>query len=573
MSPHTTAQQGELPRFLTEYAATRGAHRILPRFLGGRPLATGRIGEVWHVAAERNPAQLLIADRPPDIDPRGASARTFAQWASLVDETAAWLHQLGVREWDRVAVLKANHFDLLVITSAAARIGAIPAPLSGVYGPPVGGTPVSHILLRRLERPFLVTDRAHLDSCALDPAAVARLTRRTVCVDGADGRPDLVDLASLRGGTTAATRLRAPDEPMWVTHTSGTTGVPKLVMHSATSAHGMDLVEAERWPLWMNRRDTWAFCDPFWHERVMAHQLTVATIGLRMIMLSDATSPAVRQLLAEHRPTVVEAMPNMFLAWEEMARDPARLFGNVRLFLNSFDAIHTRTIRTFLDASDRRVPLWIQAWSQSECGPIALRPYARRSVRRRGKRPPVNQDLGRPVPAYGKIRAVDPETGRPVPRGKVGLIEFSQPGRCLAYIGEQDRHTRKCHGEWWNTGDLGVINRFGAVRLIDREIDRIAGGSAIEWEDVLLDRLPQLTEIVILPAAKELPVPVYSTSGDVPLDPGTWQQAVRDLPELAAPVRIRWDEFPRTGTWKIARVRLRERLLPDARPLGTGRWT
>ncbi|GGX28532.1 class I adenylate-forming enzyme family protein [Streptomyces noursei] len=573
MSSRMSGQRGGLPPFLTTYAPTRGAQRILPRFLGGRPLATGRIGEAWHVAAQRNPSQLLIADRPPDIDPQGPAVRTLTQWASLVDETTAWLHALGVRAWDRVAVLKANHFDLLVISSAVARIGAIPAPLSGTYGPPVDGDPVSHTLLRRLERPFLVTDRAHLDGCGLDPAALAALTRRTVCVDDTGGRLDVVDLASLRGGAVPTARLRAPDEPMWVTHTSGTTGVPKLVMHSATSAHAMDLVEAERWPLWMGQRDTWAFCDPFWHERTMAFQLSLATIGLRMIMLSDARSPAVRRLLIEHRPTVVEAMPNMFLSWEDLARDPDRPFGNVRLFLNSFDAIHTRTMRTLLDASDRRLPLWIQAWSQSECGPIALRPYTRRSVRHRGKRPPVNQSLGRPVPGYGKIRAVDPETGRPVRRGRVGLIEFSQPGRCLAYVGEQDRHELKRNGDWWNTGDLGVINQFGMVRLVDREVDRIAGGSAIELEDVLLDRLPQLTEIVILPAVRRRPLPVYSTVGDRPLDPGEWQRAVRDLPDLAEPVRIAWEEFPRTGTWKIARGRLRERLMPGARPVGTGRWT
>ncbi|MFJ9619794.1 hypothetical protein [Streptomyces noursei] len=199
MSSRKSGQRGELPPFLTAYAPTRGAQRILPRFLGGRPLATGRIGEAWHVAAQRNPSQLLIADRPPDIDPQGPAVRTLTQWASLVDETTAWLHALGVRAWDRVAVLKANHFDLLVISSAVARIGAIPAPLSGTYGPPVDGAPVSHTLLRRLERPFLVTDRAHLDGCGLDPAALAALTRRTVCVDDTGGRLDVVDLASLRG--------------------------------------------------------------------------------------------------------------------------------------------------------------------------------------------------------------------------------------------------------------------------------------------------------------------------------------------------------------------------------------
>ena len=117
-------------------------------------------------------------------------------------------------------------------------------------------------------------------------------------------------------------------------------------------------------------------------------------------------------------------------------------------------------------------------------------------------------------------RTFDPDTGKEVPRGQVGLIEISQPGRSLAYVGEQHRHDLKRNGWWWNTGDLGVINRFGAVRLVDREIDRIPGASAIELEDVLLDRLPRTTEVVILAVDGMKPVPVVSTANNVPLDRG-----------------------------------------------------
>src|SRR5262249_8257543 len=154
--------------------------------------------------------------------------------------------------------------------------------------------------------------------------------------------------------------------------------------------------------------------------------------------------------------------------------------------------------RVFLHATDRRLPIWVQSWSQSEAGAIVIRPYLRRSVRRVGHRPPPTQVLGWPLPFLCKLRAVDPETGHQVRRGDVGLIEASPPGRFLAYVGEQHRHDLKCNGWWWNTGDLGVINRWGAVRLIDREIDRIPDGSALELEDVLLDRLPEATEVVIL---------------------------------------------------------------------------
>jgi acyl-coenzyme A synthetase/AMP-(fatty) acid ligase len=194
-------------------------------------------------------------------------------------------------------------------------------------------------------------------------------------------------------------------------------------------------------------------------------------------------------------------------------------------------------------------------------------------VRRRGRRPPPTQILGWPIPGFTRLRTVDPDTGRSVRRNEVGLIEISQPGRCIGYVGEQERHDRKRNGHWWNTGDLGVINQFGAVRLVDREIDRIPGASAIELEDVLLDRLPQTTEIVVLPVKDGLHTPVVSTVDDTPVDSDCWAKAVAGLPRLADPIHIRWEEFPRTGTFKVARVRLRERLLPGSQAVGRGHWT
>ena len=338
--------------------------------------------------------------------------------------------------------------------------------------------------------------------------------------------------------------------------------------------HSLALVEAERWPVFgLRPRDTVAYGDPFFHQRMATAMAAVATVTPTVLMLSEPQSPVVRDLLAEHRPTIVETLPNIFLHWESLASDPARPFGNVRVYVNSFDAIHTRTIRTFLHASDRRLPIWVQSWSQTEAGAIVIRPYLRRSVRRVGKRPPPTQVLGWPIPFLCKVRAVDPDTGSRTPHGQVGLIQVSQPGRSLAYVGEQERHDRKRDGWWWNTGDLGVINRFGAVRLVDREIDRIPGASAIELGDVLLDRLPRTTEVVVLAVAGQEPIPVLSTTDDFPLDRAAWTRATEDLPPLAEPIQIPWSQFPRTATWKIRRAQLREQLFSGAEAIGVGRWT
>ncbi|MGI5506426.1 AMP-binding protein [Lentzea sp. CA-135723] len=553
------------PDFLTNYAPTWGRRRLTPF---SRVPATARLGDVWQTAAERGGSRTVTVDRAPDIDPSSPLVRTYAGWAELVDDAAAWLYEAGVREWDRVAIMKSNHLDVALLACAAARLGAVPAQLAWTH-PPEFAMP----MLARLQQPFLVTDQVRLLQCGLDEHALSTLVKRTIVVDGSD-RTDVVSLDDLRGAARATPKLRGLDEPMVITHTSGTTGVPKLVMHSATTAHALSLVEAERWPgAALQAEDTMALADPFCHQRLSTGMLAMATITPTMLMLSDPQSDQALKLIRDHKPTVVETLPNIYLYWEQFAKEASRPFRNVRLYVNSFDAIHTRTIRTFLDATDHKKPIWVQSWSQSEAGAMVIRPYTRKSVAKRGHRPPPTQVLGWPIPGLCKARAVDPETGEKVPAGQVGLIEIKQPGRCLAYVGEQDRHELKTNGFWWNTGDLGVVSKFGAVRLVDREIDRIPGASAIELEDVLLDRLPLTTEVVILPSGGQLPVPVLSTQDDEPLAKADWARATADLPALADPIQIKWDEFPRTATWKIRRVQLREQLLDGASALGIGRWT
>lgn len=553
------------PACLTDLVPTRYRERISP--LSRKP-AVAAIGDVWHTAAGRGPGQLVTVDRPADIDPAGPTTRTYGGWAELVDDAAAWLYAAGVRPWDRVAILKRNHLDVALLACAAARLGAVPAQLSGSYGPDAAAA-----LLARLDRPYLVTDAGHRDRCGIDADLVARLTAATISLDDPGDRTDLLRLDGLRGGPPAPTRLRAGDEPMVVTHTSGTTGVPKLVVHCADSAYSLALVEAERWPLFRLRTaDRLAFCDPYCHQRMTTGMLAMATVTPTMLALSDPRAADLGRRVTDFRPTVVETLPNVYLHWEPLARTTGA-FRDVRLYINSFDAIHTRTIRTFLAATRRRLPIWVQSWSQSEAGAMVIRPYTRRTVRRPGRRPPPTQVLGWPIPGLCRVRTIDPGSGRRTRPGEPGLVQVSQPGRSLGYVGEQHRHDLKRDGHWWNTGDLGLVSRLGAVRLLDREIDRIDGASGLELEDVLLDRLPETTEVVVLAVAGGLPVPVYSTGSDRPVERARWRAATADLPALAEPVHLGWEDFPRTGTWKVRRGELRQRLLRDRAPVGIGRWT
>jgi acyl-coenzyme A synthetase/AMP-(fatty) acid ligase len=100
----------------------------------------------------------------------------------------------------------------------------------------------------------------------------------------------------------------------------------------------------------------------------------------------------------------------------------------------------------------------------------------------------------------------------------------------------------------------------------------VPGMSCIEMESTLLDRLDRATEVIVLAGPEGPPVPVVCMRDDR-LARAEWARATDGLPPLADPRVVPWDEVPRTATWKVRRVELRERLLGAHTGLGTGQWT
>ena len=123
-------------------------------------------------------------------------------------------------------------------------------------------------------------------------------------------------------------------------------------------------------------------------------------------------------------------------------------------------------------------------------------------------------------------------------------------------------------------GDMGYRNRWGALYLIDREIDQIDSvHSNLEIEDTLMSRLDELREVVIVPGVDREPVPVVCVRGEQPLDLRRWHEATADLPAMADPRQWRFDELPMTSTWKVKRVEITRMLTESAAvhaPTATG---
>lgn len=293
----------------------------------------------------------------------------------------------------------------------------------------------------------------------------------------------------------------------------------------------------------------------FVHSRVFTALPISILQGHPVIILREDDPEVVAELFRQVPPGLIEAHPNTFLRWEELAGDPRAPLAKVKYFSSTFDAIHPRTVHRLLSASRRKGAKFVQMYGQSEVGPIAGRTYSpKRGAEAEGR------CVGRGFPGMTAVRVVSRD-GNPPTKFSPGFIEVKSNGRIVTYLGEHERWEKQADGDWWRMGDVGYRTKWGCPHLLDREVDEIPGiDITLEIEDKLFARLPELTEVVIVPGPDGRPVPVVSTRGDQPLDPVAWKSAVVDLPQMADPVQWRLEDLPRTATTKVKRLELLKRL-------------
>jgi acyl-coenzyme A synthetase/AMP-(fatty) acid ligase len=499
-----------------------------------------RLGTLFERAAARHPANLVILDHDLDIAPQMGRRATVTEVADLVADFASRFWAAQVRPGDRVVIHKTDGFDITLLACSVARTGAIPVLLS----PKLDGATVME-LVRRLDRPFLVTDQAKLESSL--PNEVFDLTRQVLLTSGSYS--GTTELGSLAGVERVPAVQMPPDHPTLVTHTSGTTGIPKLAVHTGRTFQARYRPQGSVVSL-VGRSEPLAIHVSFVHSRLFTAMPIGLLQGHPLIILADDDPASVSKIFAQVPPGIIEAHPNTFLRWEELVDDPAKPLANVKYFSSTFDAIHPRTVNRMLSASKRRSPQFVQMYGQSEVGPIAGRTYNKKRGMTNGR------CVGYTYPGMTSVRIVSRDGKRPS-QSSPGDIEVRSDGRIVTYLGEHARWEKQVDDGWWRMGDVGFRSKWGCLHLLDRAVDIIPGiDSTLAVEDALFARMEALVEVIIIPNEDKVPVPVVCTRDDVPLDRAAWQAMVTDLPPMADPVQWKLEDLPHTATTKIKRLEL-----------------
>ena len=168
------------------------------------------------------------------------------------------------------------------------------------------------------------------------------------------------------------------------------------------------------------------------------------------------------------------------------------------------------------------------------------------------------------------MTVIDPATMKPVPWDgeTMGEVMFRGNLTMKGYL-KNEKATREAFtGGWFHTGDLGVVQPDGYVKIRDRAKDVIISGgeniSSLEVEDVLYRHPAVLAAAVVAqPDSKWGEVPcafVELKEGAHATEAEIMEHCRTRLARFKAPKRVVFGMLPKTSTGKIQKFVLRERV-------------
>jgi len=408
-----------------------------------------------------------------DRDVDGIPAETPLSLTMLTERVAArahWFSRRGIGRRDPVAVYVTSAADVFLNYFALTRLGAIPALLNGSM--PIE---VAAEFIRRLRGVGVVTDAEHaaLREHDLGVAILGDATE-TGTGDPAQAPPHY---------------RHHPEDPVAITHSSGTTRTPAAIVHSHhglfAAVRAVRLTEAR----------------PYGDVRELsalpaAHTAGIITInqalcnGYQLLCLSAQggefrnSGLAVLDAIERWRPTGVFGFA---VTWSELARYDlaSRDLSSVRNWSSTGDCAHESHIRRLVAVGSHQtyrrgegvvsVPgsKFIDNLGSTEMGHSAFYMTHRLGSERYGR------CVGKPYP-FAEVVLLDVETGEEVPDGQVGHCGLKSPTLALGYWNDSVNTFRTRLNGYYLTGDLLYRDAEGYYYHVDRASDALDLGGG-DW--------------------------------------------------------------------------------------------
>jgi acyl-CoA synthetase (AMP-forming)/AMP-acid ligase II len=516
----------------------------------------GTIPGLWSDAAARLGSGEAMVD--------GEVRLTWTALDEQIGRAAAAFLSAGLRPGDRVAIWAPNTWEWVVALLGLQSTGGVVVPLNTRYK----ATEAAYILDRSRAR-MLVTVNGFLGNDYVDMLTGEDLPalEHTVVIRTDQPPPGTVawdDFCAWGAGVDrdeVATRVGSlrPDDPSDILFTSGTTGRPKGVVQT----HGATLRAFHSWVQLVGLRegDHYLVVNPFFHAFGYKAGIVASLIaGATLVPLPVFDVPAAMAAIARERITVLPGPPALYQA---ILDHPARQTvdtSSLRLAVTGAAAIPVSLVERMRD--DLGFATVVTGYGLTEaCGIATMCRHDDDAVT-------IATTSGRAIPDVD-VRVAD-DAGREVPPGQPGEVVVRGYNVMAGYFEDPEQTAEAIDADGWlHTGDIGVMDERGYLRITDRKKDMfIVGGFnayPAEIESLLLEH-PDISQVAVVGVPDErlgevgaafmVPAPGQSVDPEGVID---WARGVMANFKVPRTVTV-VDTLPLNASGKVLKFELRDRL-------------
>ena len=461
----------------------------------------------------------------------------------------------GVSTGDRIATLLMNGHEFVELFYGAAKIGGVTVPLnwrlvadelsfilsdSGAETM-VFGTPFAEVcgeLQGRGAEGSSVTRWIHVGDAADTPEWAENY--ETVLAAAAADEPE----------TTAA-----DDDLLFIMYTSGTTGLPKGVMHSHNTVL-WSLVTSSA-TAEMRKFERYLICLPLFHVGALNPLLTTVYQAGSCVIMSEFDPVRIWELFGEEKVTVTLAVPAalqfMLLTLDKDKHD----YSSLRWVMSGASPVPVNLIETYAGMG---IEIH-QVYGLTEtCGPACLidPDSAIASAGSTGK-----------AFFHTDVKIVR-EDGTEVDPDEPGEVLVRGPHIMVGYWNRPEATAESVVDGWLKTGDIAIRDADGYVYIHDRVKDMIiSGGENVypaEIENVIVGvEGVKETAVIGVPSEKwgESPLAVVVKADESLTEDTIFEACQKSLARFKQPVKVEFiDAIPRNPTGKPLKRILRDQF-PD----------
>jgi len=444
-----------------------------------RLASSNALSDLLRRSAARTPSKTALVYR--------GFLQTYAELEATVNRTANALAARGIGCGDRVALLSHNNHVYVIVTLALARLGAISVPINFM----LNAAEVAFILAHSGAVGMVVEDAL---AGVADEAIVAggnRLVVRGVILETADTAPEGWEDCTAWLLHADATPVATPvddDQPIQIMYTSGTESRPKgatLSSRGLIAQYVSCIVDGE-----MSAGDVLVHSMPLYHcAQQHCFLMPGIYLGATNIVLAGPQPGVIFAAIERYGANSFFAPPTVWIAMLRHAEFDAARVSSLRKGYYGASIMPVEIVKELIE----RIPglRLFNFYGQTEMCPVATVLKPEDQLRKLGSagRAAINVET----------RVVD-DQDEPVDPGIVGEIVHRSPHAMLGYWQDPEKTATAFRNGWFHSGDLGLMDEDGYLRVVDRKKDMIkTGGENVasrEVEDVLYAH-PAVAEVAV----------------------------------------------------------------------------